>query len=756
MTTSPSTTTEKGLAFDRTVRDLLGVATLWALTIVTAISFCRIFDGWGFLPSYLAIATTGHLAAYALRRMKFPFLLSFIAITLFTYLLATFFQARQTLTFGLPLGRTWSFVWQEVSSSWGLLGDVVPPLPLNSGFGFVGLISIGLIAFLADAFAFRFAGRVESLIPSTIIFVVLSSVGIDRNRAILTTLWVATAIISVAILRLRNQLSRSSRLFGYRPGQTTMLSVSYIAILAIVASVIALVIGPRIPGANEESWLSNNSGKAGPQLDPLVDIRGRLNDPSDEVLFSVASESPSYWRSTSLPDFDGTTWTISQDLLDSAGGQLSDITTISEVGVAATDVIQLVTIQSLAGSFAPIADRPMQLRSATRSLFYEPESGTLLVSKEGLNRNDNYQIVSTIVVPSADTLRMSTSSSPPDDEYLQVPENEEIARLQPVVAEIIAGATGNYEKLLAIQDYFRNNFTYSLDVPASTSATATLEFLDRRTGYCEQFSSTFALFARLIGIPSRVAIGFTPGEQSPIGTSNVQLFNVRSQHAHAWPEVWFDGIGWVLFEPTPGRGAPSADYTNVPPAQDDSIPTAPAPTTTTPNQTTTSLAVNPTTAPNGQATPTMPSTSGGSAVSSQMLIYFALAIALIALWAFAMPRFIRSTIRRRESNVVLINWRSVVAHFEAVHGELASQLTVFEIGERFVEQNWGEAEKVERIVDLMARHLFAKSESTSVARQELDDFATTLQANLPLKIKIRQHLSPRLAWKLAGGYQTRQ
>jgi transglutaminase-like putative cysteine protease len=756
VTTSPSTTTEKGLAFDRTVRDLLGVATLWALTIVTAISFCRIFSGWGFLPSYLAIATAGHLAAYALRRVKLPFLLSFIAITLFTYLLATFFQARQTLTFGLPLGRTWSFVWQEVSSSWGLLGDVVPPLPLNSGFGFVGLISIGLIAFLADAFAFRFAGRVESLIPSTIIFVVLSSVGIDRNRAILTTLWVATAIISVAILRLRNQLSRSSRLFGYRPGQTTMLSVSYIAILAIVASVIALVIGPRIPGANEESWLSNNSGKAGPQLDPLVDIRGRLNDPSDEVLFSVASESPSYWRSTSLPDFDGTTWTISQDLLDSAGGQLSDITTISEVGVAATDVIQLVTIQSLAGSFAPIADRPMQLRSATRSLFYEPNSGTLLVSKEGLNRNDNYQIVSTIVVPSADTLRMSTSSSPPDDEYLQVPENEEIARLQPVVAEIIAGATGNYEKLLAIQDYFRNNFTYSLDVPASTSATATLEFLDRRTGYCEQFSSTFALFARLIGIPSRVAIGFTPGEQSPIGTSNVQLFNVRSQHAHAWPEVWFDGIGWVLFEPTPGRGAPSADYTNVPPAQDDSIPTAPAPTTTTPNQTTTSLAVNPTTVPNGQATPTMPSTSGGSAVSSQMLIYFALAIALIALWAFAMPRFIRSTIRRRESNVVLINWRSVVAHFEAVHGELASQLTVFEIGERFVEQNWGEAEKVERIVDLMARHLFSKSESTSVARQELDDFATTLQANLPLKIKIRQHLSPRLAWKLAGGYQTRQ
>ena len=345
-----SPTAEKGIAFDRTVRDLLGVATLWTLTIVTAISFCRIFSGWGFLPSYLAIATAGHLAAYALRRWKLPFLLSLVVFSLFTYLLTAYFQARHTLTFGLPLGRTWSFVWQEISRSWELLGDTVPPLPLNSGFGFVGLIGIGLIAFLADAFAFRFAGRVESLIPSTIIFVVLSSVGIDRNRTILTALWIATAIISVAVLRLRHQLSRSSKLFGYRPGQTTMLSVSYIAILAIVASVIALVIGPRIPGANEESWLSNQTGKAGPQLDPLVDIRGRLNDPTDEILFSVASESPSYWRTTSLPDFDGTKWTISQDLLDNAGGQLANTSTISEVGVAETDVIQLVTIQSLAGN----------------------------------------------------------------------------------------------------------------------------------------------------------------------------------------------------------------------------------------------------------------------------------------------------------------------------------------------------------------------------------------------------------------------
>jgi transglutaminase-like putative cysteine protease len=172
--------------------------------------------------------------------------------------------------------------------------------------------------------------------------------------------------------------------------------------------------------------------------------------------------------------------------------------------------MQLFTIQSLAGTFAPAADRPTQLRSATRSLFFEPESGTLLVSKEGLKYNDNYQIVSTVIVPSADALRISSSSSPPDAQYLELPQIQELSQIQQVVDQIIQGSTGNYEKLLAMQSYFRNNFVYSLDVPASTSGDATIDFLTRKSGYCEQFSSAFALFARLIGIPSRVAIGFTP------------------------------------------------------------------------------------------------------------------------------------------------------------------------------------------------------------------------------------------------------
>jgi transglutaminase-like putative cysteine protease len=741
----------QGLAYDRTIRDLLGVLTLWILTLVTAISFCRIFQGWGFLTSYVIVATLAHLTAYALRRWRVAFLASFVTVLLTTYLIASYFQAHDTLTYGLPLKETWSFNWSELSQSWQLLGEAIPPLPLQSGFGFVGLISIGLIAFLSDSFAFRFAGRVESLIPSTIVFIVLSSVGIDRNRTLITGLWIATAIISVAVLRLRYQLTRSSKLFGYRPGHTTIVSATYIASLAIVASLIALVVGPRLPGASEEAWLSSRSGESGPQLDPLVDIRGRLSNPSDEVLFSVAAEFPSYWRITSLPDFDGNKWTVSQDLLNTAGGQLASTASITEVGVATTEVTQLVTIQSLAGNFAPVAERPIQLRSATRSLFYEPESGTLLVSKDGLQQNDIYQVVSAVVVPSSDTLRFSQSSSPPGTQYVQVPENDEIPALRKVVDEIIQGLSGNYEKLLALQSYFRDNFAYSLDVPASTSTSATLDFLARQSGYCEQFSSTFALFARLIGLPSRVVIGFTPGEETPIGTSNVRLFNVRSQHAHAWPEVWFDGIGWVLFEPTPGRGAPSADYTNVDPAQDNSLPVPAASTTTTPDPISTTTVVAPTTTPSGPDTSIAPNTGAGTDTTAPWLKILVVVLALVALWAIALPIVIRSLVQRRESNEILINWRIAVAQFETVHGRLPKQFTVYEIGQTFIAKQWDDPQVMTELVDDMSKLLFAPHLVDPIAAEALVAFVKSHNAQLPLKVQVLRRISPRLAWKLAGG-----
>jgi hypothetical protein len=152
-------------------------------------------------------------------------------------------------------------------------------------------------------------------------------------------------------------------------------------------------------------------------------------------------------------------------------------------------------------------------------------------------------------------------------------------------SEAIGDATTAYDRALALQDWFRTGFTYSLEVVPGHGTDALAAFLDPRgrVGYCEQFAGAYAALARSLGLPARVAVGFTPGDPLP---DDPDTYIVRGRNAHAWPEVYFAGVGWVGFEPTPGRGAPGAEgYTNLAPdqaeAQDATTPTTvPGPVTT--------------------------------------------------------------------------------------------------------------------------------------------------------------------------------
>ena len=91
------------------------------------------------------------------------------------------------------------------------------------------------------------------------------------------------------------------------------------------------------------------------------------------------------------------------------------------------------------------------------------------------------------------------------------------------------------------------HFTYSLNVREPDTAQALINFLTKdRRGYCQQFAFAMAVLARVLGIPSRVAVGYTAG--SPIGHGR---WDVRTSDAHAWPELYFQGAGWLRFEPTP-------------------------------------------------------------------------------------------------------------------------------------------------------------------------------------------------------------
>ena len=118
---------------------------------------------------------------------------------------------------------------------------------------------------------------------------------------------------------------------------------------------------------------------------------------------------------------------------------------------------------------------------------------------------------------------------------------------------LTAGLGNAYDKARAISDYFtngKNGFVYSLNAPASDSPNALVSFLNKKAGFCQQYAAAAAVLMREANLPSRVVIGFT--HRPPDGNG---AFNVTTADAHSWVEVYFSGIGWIPFDPTPLTGA---------------------------------------------------------------------------------------------------------------------------------------------------------------------------------------------------------
>ena len=153
-----------------------------------------------------------------------------------------------------------------------------------------------------------------------------------------------------------------------------------------------------------------------------------------------------------------------------------------------------------------------------------------------------------------------------------------------------AGATTPYAKAEALRDYFWANFTYDLNVDPNDDTNAIAKF-PRQLVVASACSSRarYAVMARSLGIPSRVAVGFTQGAERD------GVFHVQSHNAHAWPEIWLAGLGWThLFDPTPPAGSsgttdvggsslPGDPVTVSPiPPPGSTVTTVPAPATSTP------------------------------------------------------------------------------------------------------------------------------------------------------------------------------
>lgn len=642
------------------VDDLVAVLAVTVLSAVTAVAMCRVFADWQFLDSLLVMVVGVHVTALVLRILRVPAVLALpLELLVVVELLAVLFY-RDTLQVLLPSSETIDLLRVDLRLVWSQFPTAVAPVPSEGSFLLAAALGLGLVAVLADAFAFRAYGRAEAVVPGGVLFVFTAALGTDRNRVAVAAAWFAAALLVVAVLRALHAGGSESWLGRRRRAVGAALPATLAS--AAVAALGAAVIGPLLPGAGADPLLETRQTQSDVTevLSPLVDIRSRLVNRSATEMFTVSSSAGRYWRVSGLSQFDGTTWGLPDSTLESTDGGLNAARPDAQI------VQQQIRITRFGGKLIPAAFAPVDI--AQGDVQWIPGTDTLVLDGGVLGEGDVFNIASDVSVPPADVLRAATAASPPGGEFLALPVSVP-AEVYDLATQVTAGAPTPYDAALALQNWFRSTFEYDLTVQSGHSDDAILSFLRIRRGYCEQFAGTFAVMARAIGLPARVAVGFTQGELQADG-----LYHVYGRHAHAWPEVWFDGIGWVLFEPTPGRGAPgSEESTGVSAEQDPTVAEGGGDGQTTTPPPTTIPRVTPTTEPGAIADgPTSVTTAPPLAVAAPGRDdggpsgWVLLGVAAVLAWVVLMPSLVRRFTRTGTSPTerVIAAWHGTVGSLQ--------------------------------------------------------------------------------------------
>lgn len=665
---------------------LTGEAALLAVTLSVVLGMSRLFADGGWLGPLAANAVAAHVAAALCRRRGLSLPVTGLLMVVGAALVASWTSYWSTTALGVPTGETWSVLTDDLGQAWTLYQDVVAPAPVETGFVVASAIALWVIAYVADWAAFRLWVPFEATLPAGTLFLFTALLGVPRGRGWAVALFAGAFMAFLLLHRLTRQTSTIHWVAERRiPGQRSLLVAG--TALGVVAVLAGTTLGPALPGADAEGLVDPRNLRGdtpGRQtVSPLVDIRARLVNQADVEVFEVASPQDSYWRLTSLDRFDGQRWT-SRGGYDDVDGELPSAAPF-EVPVDTFE--QQFTIKALAAIWLPTAFEPRTLDVAGVDVLYEDRSSTLVVETDVETSNGLvYEVTSTSPRATAEDLAGAAGEIPGDirDHFLTLPDDFSQA-VRELAEELTGDAATPYDAAIAIQDHLRT-FTYDLEVESGHSESVLEEFLfQTQRGYCEQFAGSFAALARAAGLPARVAVGFTQGEADP---TRPGVYRVRGEHAHAWPEVYLAGAGWLPFEPTPGRGIPFAeDYTRVPaaqvaPGQPESVSTLP-PTTA------------PTTVPGSTDSPERPdfredelSTAGGADPESNdtdgeasalqrylidpLRVIVPVLLVLLATYALVVPSVLLARRRRRHNRAESPAERVALAWVEAAEeAELA-------------------------------------------------------------------------------------
>jgi protein-glutamine gamma-glutamyltransferase len=451
---------------------------------------------------------------------------------------------------GMPAGQLLPPTWPLLLAR--LAGGVGRLTALGSTSGPIGNDPWPLAAWLLGAGAVWAAGAILATSgPSgrrrAIAFGLLAAPWIAAVAARQSdqTAWQGAAVLVAGLLWLADQRGALRR----------VLALGLVAALLSVG--ITQAIGPRI------RWFTPPSASAAtvPFLtleDELTygPLQGRR---SGATLLQVTAAQPALWRMRALSLFAGPGWRVDSPLPQLPQPTAEPVEVKVMVRGLGNDLMVApgrINAVHTDGQAAPVAGETWQLTPPPhRGDTYQVWASVVRASAEQLQRapplTDPRLRAYTSLLPGYQwhsSAVVSLFGQPPDPDATATLDLTPYGPVAALARQLAAGATSQWEVVTRVHHYLLDDgrFRYTTNLPPAGPYPLVDFLLGDHAGDCQHFAGAAALLLRLAGVPTRVVVGFATGVPEPGGR-----FTVRDVDAHAWIEVYFQGYGWVAFNPTP-------------------------------------------------------------------------------------------------------------------------------------------------------------------------------------------------------------
>lgn len=378
------------------------------------------------------------------------------------------------------------------------------------------------------------------------------------------------AVVTFVLMEMRHSVAQESRLAQdpREPGSQQSMAYSLLAIspslmvLILAGSFLVFFFLPRVSSRYLTAYTPTSDVSTG--FTDRIEL-GRIGQiqQSSAVVMHIEIQNDAQggydvkWRGVALDDFNGKLWSSSfeQSIVPPSSDGSYLLTSLRDLPTMTTPSPRYlryrVLMEPVGTNVFFLAGRPHSLTGNYRPLASDP--GGAIYNLDVDHPISRYDVISELPEIDSERVRLAGNSLPEGAErYLKLPPLD--IRILQLAKKIAASSTNNYDKALAIEQYLRTHFGYSLDLPRSVPPDPLAYFLfERKQGHCEYFASSMAVMLRSLGIPSRLVTGFRTGEFNDLTGQYV----IRASNAHSWVEAYFTGYGWISFDPTPAGSLPS-------------------------------------------------------------------------------------------------------------------------------------------------------------------------------------------------------